>query len=623
MCGIAGVVGIPQNSELVSEMLDIMYHRGPDWNGYYRSDEISMGHCRLSINDLSENANQPFVSPAHDLAVAVNGEIYNFQSFKKVLQNKGYNFKSKSDSEIILHAYIEFGLDFISDLNGMFAIAIWDDRRKTLFLARDRLGIKPLYYTKAKDRFIFASEIKALAVCDEVALSIDKQSLAEYLAFENYFSNRTLNKDIKLVEPAEIVKYSFHDQSIVKHFYWKPQSDFAEDDPKQVYRKYNEAIESAMERHLVSDVPLGCYLSGGIDSSSVAYWASKKTGPGLQTFTGHFGMNGFFDEASDASKVAEALRSKNRQVSIGPDDFKNNIEKVLWHLDEPRVGMGSFSQFMVARKAAKHVKVILTGHGGDELFAGYPVFKSIYGKQNIADLLTRSSARELLFSAYFSIYPMLRKEACYFLPNIYSLRSFKDLLQEDLYQDMIQNTDIYQEPEKLKQECGGSDYNRLTLTYLKYYLPSLFLVEDKISMAFSLESRTPLCDNEMLDLGMSLPLSLKLTDYELKHIPRQAMRGKLPDLVYRLPKKGFPTPLGKWFKNELSAYVSDFIFSNLSEVGIFNEKEVRRLVGKHQRSRLPYPFDEISAHKIWVIINLIHYTKNQKARYKNVTKVST
>ena len=616
MCGIAGIAGKPSDKETILNMLEIMKHRGPDASNLYISPDINLGHCRLSINDLSDNGTQPFVSDLHKVAVAVNGEIYNFQEIKKNLLDKGYKFRSNSDSEVVFHAYIEDGLDFIPRLNGMFAISIWDEKKKEIYLIRDRLGIKPLYYTKIRNNFLFASEIKALALCKEVNLSTDMQSFAEYLVFENYFSNRTLNKNIKIVEPGEIVKFRLADNSIERQYFWQPDPSSLEQSYNGgIHSKYLEVIESSVNRHLISDVPLGCYLSSGIDSSSTVYWASKKLNSNLKTYTGFFGMPGFYDEATDAAKIAKAFGCPNNRVEIRPEDFVENIEKILWHLDEPRVGMGVFSQYMVAKRASKEVKVILTGHGGDEFFAGYPVFKAIYGRDDIIKLMLNSSLRELMFAVYFSVLPVLRKEISYFLPNIFALNSLKNLLKSDVYGDLMQQSNVLMEPEALKK-IYKDEYKRLTLTYLKYYLPALFIVEDKISMAFSLESRTPLCDNELLDFALSIPLSTKLAGHELKSIPRTAMRGKLPDFVYKLPKRGFPTPLRFWFKNELKEYIRDFVSDNIEFVEMFNKKEVENLIIKYQNSKLSTPLDEINAHKIWVILNLIIYFKNQKKRYK-------
>ena len=616
MCGIAGIAGESIDPNVVKVMIAMMKHRGPDNSGFYLSDSVHLGHARLAINDLTKQANQPFISEEHNIAVSLNGEIYNFKDFKGPLEQKGYKFQSWSDSEIVLHAYIEYGLKFISDLNGMFGISIWDGNKKELYLIRDRLGIKPLYYAKAGHQLLFASELKALAQYRELDLSIDLQSFAEYVAFENVFANRTLNKNIKMVSPGEIVSFRLSDHSIKAKYFWTTHFNvydypFQED----IYKKYLRILEASVKRHLISDVPVGSYLSAGFDSSSVAYWSSRALNGNLKTFTGSFGVPGFYDEATDAAKIAKYFNCPNRRVEIRPEDFIENIEKIIWHLDEPKVGMGSFSQYMVAKEASKEVKVILTGHGGDEFFAGYPVFKTVYGKKNPLKLIANSSLRDIMFASYFSFLPLFRKEIGYFLPNIFPRKAFKSFLKADFYQSLIRNTNIFKELDSIKRDTND-EYQQLTLTYLKLYLPSLFVVEDKIGMAFSLESRTPLCDNEMLNLALSLPLQVKLLGYELKHIPKTAMKGKLPDSIYKLPKRGFPTPLKLWFRKELKHFIKDFIFDNICYAEMLDRGAIEKIIYEYQNRKIRTPFDEINAHKIWVILNLVIYFKFQKSRYK-------
>jgi len=616
MCGIAGIVGDVSDREVVPSMLEIMNHRGPDSHGIFRSKKVHIGHCRLAINDLSENAKQPFIDKLQNIIVVVNGEIYNHHELKKPLIAAGYKFKSSSDCEVVLHGYIEHGIGFLNELNGMFAIAIWDKKKNELILARDRLGIKPIYYTEVDHSFLFASEIKALAQYQQIDLSLDLQSFAEYLVFENYFANRTLNRHIKIVQPGETVRFTASNSLIKRRPFWKPEfGHHSQNDSDDIYAKYTQIVKTSIQRHLISDVPVGAYLSSGIDSSSVVYYASKVLKNNIATFTGHFELSGFYDEASSAQKIAQEFSCANTKISITSDDFVDNIEDVIWHLDEPRVGMGSFSQFMVAKNASKDVKVILTGHGGDELFGGYPVFKAIHGKQNVFSLMMNSTHRELMFAFYFIVFPKIRHEAGYFLPNIYSLRSLQNILDVNFSAFLLKETDVLFELDVLKRQCNN-EYERLILTYLKHYLPALFTVEDKISMAFSLESRTPLCDNELVDFALSIPLSKKLSGHELKHIPRRAMRNKLPDFVFDLPKRGFPTPLRLWFKKELKVFIKEYILDNLCYLYMFNTRMVEKTVYSCINSSISTPLDEIKAHKVWILLNLIVYFKNQKARYK-------
>jgi asparagine synthase (glutamine-hydrolysing) len=617
MCGIAGILGLRSDDGMVPRMIDVIKHRGPDSEGYYLSREAHIGHCRLAINDLSARAGQPFRSGDDAVAVAVNGEIYNYKAIRSALIAKGYQFISNSDCEVILHAYVDQEMDFISDLNGMFAFALWDRPKRTLFLARDRLGIKTLYYTKTKDHFLFASELKALAACGDVDLSMDLQALGEYLVFENYFGSKTLNHAIKMVEPGQIVRIQVQDLSIHERFFWQPSLSKSEDLSRVALpERYLGTLEASVDRHLISDVPVGCYLSSGIDSPSVAYWASRKLNGRLNTYTGYFGIDGFYDEADGARRIADHFGCHNERVDIRPADFVGHIENVIYHLDEPRVGMGSFSQYMVAMHASRDVKVILTGHGGDEFYAGYPVFKAIWGRKNILKLLLSSSPREIMFFLYFSLFPILKKGLRYYLPNIFSKEFLKRILVGDFHEEMTRQTDIMDEPEKLRKKTSDP-YEHLFLTYLKFYLPALFVVEDKISMAFSLESRTPLCDNEMLELALRIPLAEKLRGYELKYIPRRAMRGKLPEFVYTLPKRGFPTPLRIWFRKELKGFIRSFILDSFSGLDmIFRRRAVERMIVSYQDAFIETPYDEIRAHRLWMLLNLIVYFKNQKNRYR-------
>ena len=617
MCGIAGVSGLPQNKKLIKDMIEIMAHRGPDSCGFFYSDQVHLGHCRLSINDISENAAQPFIRDDKNLAVVVNGEIYNFLDIKADLLEKGYSFRSQSDTEVVFHGYQEYGKALFEKLNGMFAIAIWDGKAKELVLSRDRLGIKPLYYSfqSEKSCFTFGSELKAVAQNEMVPLDMDPQSFSEYLMFENYFSNRTLNKTIKMVAPGEYLVFSVSENTLKRCQFWAPSFETCFRTDQTVFSDYGDILNRSVNRHLLSDVPIGFYLSAGFDSSSVVCCASEKLGPNIETYTGFFGMQGYYDESMDAKKTAEHFGCKNTRVTITPDAFENEIEKILWHLDEPRVGMGAFSQYMVAQRASKDVKVILTGHGGDEFFAGYPVFKAILGRKTPFSLLRHSSMREMMYAAYFLLSPLVKKESGFFLPNIFSFSRLDSVLKKEWYQGVKSTVDPLKELRRLQVTCSD-EYEQLVMTYLKFYLPALFNVEDKISMAFSLESRTPLCDNEMVDFALSVPLDKKLANLELKHIPKTAMKGRLPDFLYDLPKRGFPTPLAQWFKGPLQSFVRDYVMDHYDYIDMFKKSEVEALLFRGQNSRFNTPLNEIPAHRIWILLNLIIYFKHQSCRYR-------
>ena len=608
MCGIAGYVGELGDEGLLTQMLDLMQHRGPDARGQFRRPGLALGHNRLSINDLSPLGNQPFVTADGGVALTVNGEIYNYRELRRDLEHRGHQFKSQSDSEVILHGYREYGEDFFSQLNGMFAVALWDDSFRKMILARDRLGIKPMYYAQLPGAFLFASELKAIASCKAVELGIDEQALGEYLTFEHYFGGRTLNREIKMVRPGQIVTFA---GSITTHFFWKPE--FGKTEPVDVYEAYREHSRTSVKRHLLSDVPIGCYQSAGFDSSIVTFWANHEASKKLSTYTGTFGLPGYFDEAEDASRFAGSMGSPNQRVDIVPADFVECFEKLCWHLDEPRAGFGSFSQFQVARRAAQDVRVVLTGHGGDELFAGYPIYRNLLAFDHPLSFLKRSTPREMAIAACFAFYPLMAKAAKFRMPVVIPPHLWGGVLHGDALAALAE-TDPCASLQDIRRQ-SVSPAEEVTRIYLQEYLSSLFVVEDKVGMAFSLESRTPLCDNAMVDLALSIPLETKLKGMELKHIPRRAMKGLLPEGLYHLPKRGFPTPLRHWFKNELKPFVWEFILGGVKNCPMLDERKVIAVVNDFMKSRLPFPFDEILANRIWVIMNLIAHSQVQKRRY--------
>jgi len=547
MCGIAGFVGSVGSREALARMLDLMAHRGPDARGIHMGEGFGIGHNRLAIVDRSEAGNQPFVSADGSTVLAVNGEIYNFREIREDLLQRGHRFRSKCDSEVILEGFLEFGESLFERLNGMFAVALWDGPRRRMILARDRMGIKPIYYSVLGNGLLFASELKAIASCPEVPLEPDYQALSEYLCYQHPFEGRTLNRDIRMLQPGGLLW--FQEGSANLRRFWEPKFDCQErDDP---YEEYRICASRAVERHLLGEVPMGAYLSAGMDSSIVTYFANLSAARPMETFTGSFGMSGYFDESKDASRFAAEMGSPHQTVEILPRHFEENFDSLLWHLDEPRAGMGSFPQFQVASQAARKVRVVLTGHGGDELFAGYPVYRNLFAGSQPLEFLVRSTLREKVLAASFAFYPMLVHEAAYGLPVVSPPGLWGRLLRDDVLESMrgIEPSSALEAIGKRATTPGET----LTRIYLEEYLPSLFVVEDKVGMAFSMESRTPLCDNDLVDLGLSIPLARKLKGMELKHVPRHAMRRLLAHTLYSQPQRRFSNPMECSFRRELNA----------------------------------------------------------------------
>ena len=617
MCGVAGVVGSDIVAALgeagVSRMLDAMRHRGPDGEGTWIGKGAILGHARLAINDLSMAGHQPMVSEDSTISISVNGEIYNYPELRAELEACGAIFSSESDSEVVLHAWRFWGINGFRRFNGMFAIAIYDELSRSVYLVRDRLGIKPLYYFSDSKGAFFASEIKAIrAVLSGQQDSIDYVGLLQYLTYQNCFGSRTLSSNVKLVQPGCYVTIHI-DGELVEHRYCevslKPEGieDFA-----AALGTFKRVFETSVQRHLMSDVPVASYLSAGFDSASVSNQA-RQLGPPPVCFTGTFGQDeGWYDESTCAASLAANFGAEHVKVEITAEDFERVFDKLVWHLDEPKMGMGAFSQYCVAEKVKGTHKVILTGHGGDELFAGYPVFKlvnlidgfansplSIFGK------LRNIRVSELPHLVYFFKNSLRSREFTHYLPV---LNSPKKLL-EGLKPEIVHELKSVRADEELLHLLGdcSSEEQKLYTCYLKAYLPGLLIVEDKISMAHSLESRTPMLDNEMVELSTGLKLDLKMADGVLKALVKEAGKAHLPEYLYTQPKRGFPTPLRFWFRGDLESMVCKRIIGEQSTLRLlFDEQWLKKQYLHFRNSRLGRfrIFDEINSHRIWQLLSL-------------------
>lgn len=623
MCGIAGIVGRLPANHIRDMMLDRLSHRGPDNVGDWHSDRVWLGHARLSIVDLSPQANQPMATTDGNLRLVANGEIYNYSALRRSLKENEHRFVSNSDSEILLHLYRDTGLGFLPQLNGMFAFAIWDQRKNLLVLARDRLGIKPVYYWADGQTLIFASEIKSILAHPTVTAAIGLKGLKQYLTTENTLGGTTLFRDIGILPPGSVL--TWQDGHIQCEAYWRPH--FHENNTAMTFdeacRCYRKTASAAVSRHLMSDVPVASYLSSGFDSSIVTALAGRcLPNRRMKTFTGSFGSSGWYNETDGARAVADTIGADHVVVSIEANDLKRHFDDLIHSMDEPRMGYGAFSQFMVARKAAKHGKVILTGHGGDEFFAGYPVFKFAQmqklvasGNLNVLRHLARTRFNEWPHVAYFTLNHLRNNDGYSFLPTLFSSGMLRRLLRPAVWRQLSDLS--IDDPLSLQISDEADAYHRLMLTYLCLYLPGLFVVEDKISMAHALESRTPLCDNELLDLALQVPLSRKLENCCLKAIPKAAMRQFLPGSLYQLPKRGFPTPLSKWLRGPLRPWCENRLLGNDSALPLlFEPDSLRPFVFNYLDSwrRWARPLDEIATHRIWMLLSLEAWIRNNTER---------
>lgn len=626
MCGVCGLVGASEDEATVRSMLARMVHRGPDDEGLWRASGVIFGHRRLAIVDLSPDGHQPMVTDDGAVAAVVNGEIYNYPDLRTQYERRGIRFRSHCDSEVVLHAYRADGVEAFASFNGMFAFGLWDANRRKLVLARDRLGIKPIYFYHDKDRgrLAFASEIKALlAAGGRSTWRIDPEALGQYLTYQNMFGDRTLFEDIRLLPPGHVLEYE--EGRLKIRPFWHPIVGGQSTDShfESSVQTFKTTFSDAVRRHLMSDVPVAAYLSAGLDSTLVAATAAPMTGESTNTYTGHFADGGWYDEGAGAGLVAASIGSVHSSVRIGSSDFRDQFDDVVRSLDEPRMGMGAFSQYIVAARASRDRKVILTGHGGDELFSGYPVFKAALlaryareGNAAAAKAILGVRPSEVPHLGYFAKQASGAEEGRHFLPVLFTRRQQRRVLRADLWSAVSEF-----HPSSALQTIASearSPYERILLTYLRLYLPGLLVVEDKISMAQSLESRTPYLDNALVDLSLALPEETKLHGGTLKSIVRSAAQDVLPDALLKMPKRGFPTPLRLWLREDLAGWMEERVSGEGSVLRRIFKPEFLAMASKNYREswyRSFRPLDEIATHRMWMLLSLESWLRQTEEHY--------
>lgn len=583
MCGIAGLINLDKSiynkiEHHLSVMGKLIEHRGPDGNGIWAhtNKHVGFAHQRLSIIDLSHSADQPMTDRQGNWIV-FNGEIYNYLELRKELG--GSNFVTHSDTEVILMAYKKWGADCVNHFRGMFSFAIWDEKEGKLFCARDHFGIKPFYYTIVNNTFYFASEVKALLpFLDKI--ETDLEGFKDYLAFQLCLDGKTLFKGVKELLPAHLLQIKNSDVNIKRYWEVFYEPDFHHTSA-YFEEELNARLQDSIAMHLRADVPVGAYVSGGFDSSTIASIAKDlQPGQEMMGFTGKFSQYGAkFDESEYAQAVADEKEFTLKSVDIVADDFIKNIEKVIYHLDYPVAGPGSFPQFMVSELAAKDRKVVLGGQGGDEIFGGYTRYLVAYFEQCIKGAIEGNKNNGNFVVTYESI-----------IPNLVSLKNYKPMLQEFWKSGLFESMDkrYFQlvnraptldkevnwnllEPYSARQTFGKvfngdnvkkeSYFDLMTHFDFKTLLPGLLQVEDRMSMAHGLESRVPLLDKSIVELAATMPADIKFRNGDMKHVFKNIVKPYLPEkILNRKDKMGFPTPLNQWLGGEASDFVSD-IFS--------------------------------------------------------------
>lgn len=600
MCGIAGYInlqGEPTSPVIIKRMTDEIVHRGPDGEGQWIEDNVALGHRRLAIIDLSPAGHQPMISTDHRYVLSYNGEIYNFRELRAELESAGYWFRSQTDTEVLLHAYAEWGEGCLDRFNGMFAFAIWDRKEKSLFMARDRYGIKPLYYARQGHLFAFGSEQKAILTLPNFERRLDKRALLEYFTFQNLFTDRTLLEDMHLLPGGHCARLNLADDTPVLKItrYWDYR--FREPDHPARKEEYLEELDrlfrQAVNRQLVGDVELGSYLSGGMDSGSITAIAALSF-PNLKTFTCGFdlssasGIELAFDERPRAEAMSARFKTEHYEMVLKAGDMERCLPRVARHLEEPRVGQ-SYPNYYAAKLASKFVKVVLSGSGGDELFGGYPW--RYYRAAVNQDF-------EHYVDQYYSYWQRMVSNSD--LKKMFApvASDVQDVWTRDIFRDVFATHDnVLDRPE---------DYINHSLYFeAKTFLHGLFVVEDKLSMAHSLENRVPFMDNDLVEFAMQCPVGLKLNNLadvlrinenELgskpnqffqktndgKQILRDVMSRYIPDDITRAEKQGFSSPDASWFKGESIDFVKRILLNGNARIyEVLDRQAVVSLVEQH------------------------------------------
>jgi asparagine synthase (glutamine-hydrolysing) len=564
MCGISGFVKLGPAAGSASDlrrMLDVIRHRGPDGHGIHEDGVAFLGHRRLSIIDVA-GGHQPMSNEAGSVWITFNGEIFNHAAVRSELERAGHQYVSRCDTETIVHAFEEYGERCVEKFRGMFAFAIWDARQQTLFCARDRLGIKPLYYYATDRVFAFASEIKALLEYPGISAQFDDTLLPEYLTFGYISSDATLFKGIRKLMPGHTLTVNARTGAMEIRRYWdvpEPSPVNGKSDEDWI-RECRQRLEQTVEMRLMSDVPLGMFLSGGVDSSAIAALMKRMRTEPVKTFAVGY-EEAAYSELSYARHVSQAIGTDHHEVVIGPDDFFNALPRLIWHEDEPISWPSSVSLYFVSHLASQHVKVVLTGEGSDELFAGYYRYQHYLFNRRWADLykfvpafLRTGLRRQIDHASLFSA-DLRRKLQHTFIGrdlNVQSLQldnfygAFSATERDLLLSGRSQNP--YGTYLNHWESRTGSVLSQMLYADQKTYLVELLMKQDQMSMACSIESRVPFLDHPLVEFAAQVPDHLKIQGKTGKFILKRAVEDLLPhDIIYR-KKMGFPTPLRQWFR---------------------------------------------------------------------------
>lgn len=621
MCGINGIAfssraGLTVDREQLIRMRDCLVHRGPDDSGVFLDRNVGLGHRRLSIVDV-DGGHQPMANENGTLQITYNGEIYNHSDVRAKLTADGHIYRTRSDTETILHLYEEHGEQCLERLRGMFAFAIWDKTERKLFIARDRLGIKPLYYALTSDGSLyFASDIKSLLVAGAVTRALNYHALPDYLANHAPCGEETLFVGVKRLLPGHTLRW--RDGEVVVKKYWDitfSNSASNNRSDKDYIAEWLNLFRTSVRLHLMADVPIGMFLSGGIDSSAIVALMSTMIDEPVKTFSVAFAERDA-NELEYARLVAKEFRTDHHEIVVSADEYFNALPRLIWHEDEPLAHPASVPLYFVSSLAARHVKVVLTGEGSDEMLAGYyryrtTIYNLLFGnryqrlttrflrgavRRTIERIPAASGVKQKLGRTFLCLPPDL--ESLYFDNFAVFRRNMQAQLLSDAAREFVGDSDPYSETRSFLADCDADTLlNQLLYADTKTYLHELLMKQDQMSMAASIESRVPFLDHKLVEFTASLPEQMKLRGITTKYILRESMKGILPGQILTRRKMGFPVPLDGWFRGSYRGLVNEYVLGERARSrGIFNHAYLSQLVDEHQRG-------VNHSERLWMLIN--------------------
>ena len=612
MCGIAGILKFEPDEAVEYARLDKMRqmqnHRGPDASGVVIRGRAGLAHNRLSIIDLGRGQ-QPMADGA--TWISYNGELYNFRELRKQLETKGCHFATDSDTEVVLKAYRVYGEDCVRELRGMFAFAIWDRKRQKLLLARDRLGIKPLYYAERAGELLFASEIKGVLAAGGIRAELSPAVLPEFLATRYVSGSETFFHGVSKLLPGHILTWT-PEQGLRHCRYWHLPEKVS--DPKVPFeehvREVRSRLEDAVRSHLMSDVPLGLFLSGGLDSSALAGLMAPMVKDPIQSFSVGFAEHGF-NELSYARQVAKSVGAQHRDIQLTADDYFRLLPRMVWHEDEPVAFTSSVCLYAVSELAKRHVKVVLTGEGADELFLGYNKYRVTAWNERLGRPYWATVPKNLRDGISRLVQRFPRKLRRYaersFLGPTPGVRGlfyenfavFPEALQQRLLGDGIPRRDPYAESLRHYDQAPGGSLERMSHADMQTYMVELLMKQDQMSMAASLESRVPFLDHRFVEYVAAMPAKHKLHGWETKAVLRAAVKDVIPKEILTRSKMGFPVPFGRWLRGSYSPLLDDLVLGERTRArGLFQPTYLQHLVDEHRSGSWDH------GERLWQLVNL-------------------